>query len=107
MTKTMKKILTGTLALMLFVGAAQAQTKDASGPHHHGGHEKFAKELNLSADQQAKLKSIHEAQRKEMESLKTTSLTADQLKAQRQAIHQKYSEQAKTVYTPDQQAKLD
>lgn len=103
----MKRILTGALALVLFAGAAQAQTKkDTAGFHHRQGHEMMTKELNLTADQQAKMKSIHDAQRKEMESLKTKSLTAEQSKEQRKTLHKKYHEQMQSVLTPAQKDQM-
>jgi Spy/CpxP family protein refolding chaperone len=104
----MKRILTGALALVLFAGAAQAQTKDTASFHHHRqGHGMMTKELNLSADQQAKLKSIHENQKKDMEALKSNqSLTADQLKQQRETLHKKYREQMQSVFTPAQKDQL-
>lgn len=103
----MKRIITGALALVLFAGAAQAQTKkDTAGFHHRQGREMMAQQLNLTADQQAKLKSIHDAQRKEMEALKTKSLTAEQSKEQRMALHKKYQEQMQSVLTPDQKDQM-
>ena len=51
----MKKILTGALALVLFAGSAQAQTKkDTASFHHRQGREMMAQQLNLTADQQTK-----------------------------------------------------
>ncbi|HTM93547.1 MAG TPA: hypothetical protein VL095_14100 [Flavisolibacter sp.] len=103
----MKRILTGALALVLFAGAAQAQTKkDTASFHHRQGHEMMAQQLNLTADQQAKMKSIHDAQRKEMEALKTKSLTPDQSKEQRRALHKKYQEQMQSVLTPAQRDQM-
>lgn len=103
----MKKILTGALAFVLFAGAAQAQTKQDSSWHHKGGHEMVMKQLNLTPDQQAQLKSIHENEHKEMQALKNnTSLTADQLKAQRKELHKKYHDQMQTVFTPAQKDQL-
>jgi Spy/CpxP family protein refolding chaperone len=101
----MKRILTGALALVLFAGAAQAQTKKDTASFHHR-HEMMAQQLNLTADQQAKLKSIHDAQRKEMEALKTKSLTADQSREQRRALHKKYQEQMQSVLTPAQKDQM-
>lgn len=107
----MKRILTGALALVLFAGAAQAQTKsDSSRFHHRQGREMMAQQLNFTVAQQAKLKSIHDAQRKEMEALKTKSLTAEQSKEQRKALHKKYKEQMQSILTPvqkDQMKKLE
>jgi Spy/CpxP family protein refolding chaperone len=104
----MKRILTGALALVLFAGAAQAQSKQDSSWHNHkGGHEMMAKQLNLTVDQQAKLKTIHENERKEMEALKTQSLTADQLKTQRKDLHKKYQDQMESVLTPSQKQQME
>jgi Spy/CpxP family protein refolding chaperone len=105
----MKKILTGALAFVLFAGAAQAQAKqDTSFHHHRGGHEMMMKQLNLTPDQQAQLKSIHENERTEMLALKnnTASLSADQLKAQRKELHKKYHEQFENILTPSQKDQL-
>jgi Spy/CpxP family protein refolding chaperone len=104
----MKRLLTGALALVLFAGAAQAQTKQDTARHNHrGGREMAMKQLNLTADQQAQLKSIRDDQRKEMESLKNNkSLTADQLKEQRQALHKKYNGQIQSVLTPSQKDQM-
>jgi len=104
----MKRILTGALALMLIAGAAQAQTKqDTSFHHHKGGREMMTTQLNLTAAQQAQLKSIRGNEHKEMQSLKNnTSLTADQLKEQRKALHKKYHDQMQSVFTPAQKEQL-
>jgi len=102
----MKKIITATLALVLFAGAAEAQTKDST-HHRKGGHEMMAKQLNLTADQQAKLKSIRQQEHNEMKALKENkSLTADQLKTQRTELHKKYRTQSETVFTPEQKQQL-
>jgi Spy/CpxP family protein refolding chaperone len=101
----MKKILTGMLAVMLFAGAAQAQEN-----HKHEGkgrHGQFAKELNLTEDQKAKLKSIHEAERNEMQGLKNSSLSEEQLRAKRQEIQKKYREQSQAILTPAQKDQME
>jgi len=104
----MKRILTGALAFMLFAGSAQAQSKQDTARHHHkDGREMMAKQLNLTADQQAKLKTIHENERKEMEALKSKSLTADQFKTQRKDLHKKYHGQVQAVLTPAQKAQME
>jgi len=104
----MKRILTGALVFMLFAGSAQAQSKQDTARHHHkDGREMMAKQLNLTADQQAKLKTIHENERKEMEALKTKSLTADQFKTQRKDLHKKYQGQVQEVLTPAQKAQME
>ena len=103
----MKKILTVTLAIALFAGAAQAQTKDSSRHHRKGGHEMMAKKLDLTADQQAKLKTIREAQHQEMKALRENkSLTAEQSKAQRLELQNKYRSQFESVLTSAQREQL-
>ena len=106
----MKKILTVTLAFALFAGAAQAQTKDSSRHHRKGGHEghqMMAKKLDLTADQQAKLKTIREAQHQEMKALRENkSLTAEQSKAQRLELQKKYRSQFESVLTSTQKEQL-
>src|SRR5215203_4638698 len=104
----MKRILTGALVFMLFAGSAQAQSKQDTARHHHkDGREMMAKQLNLTAEQQAKLKTIHENERKEMDGLKAKSLTADQFKTQRQDLHKKYQDQMQLVLTPAQKAQME
>jgi len=107
----MKKIFTGALALLLLAGAAQAQStegKQEHGKHQHGRHHGWMKDLNLTADQKSRLKTIHAEQRKEMEGLKgNTALTADQMKAKRAELHRKYADQAQLVYTPEQKQQIE
>ena len=96
----MKRILTTALAIVLFVGASQAQDKTR---HERGGN-KFATELNLTADQQAKLKTIREAQKKEMEALKQNGQVSQE---QRKAIHEKYKTQFESVLTPAEKEEMN
>ena len=103
----MKRILTGALALVLITGVAQGQSKKDTGRHHHNGHHMMMKQLNLTADQQAQLKTIHENERKEMEALKTKSLTAEQFKTQRKDLHNKYKAQMQSVLTPEQKNQVE
>lgn len=84
----MKRILTGTLALVLFAGVAQAQKQDTE--RHFKNDGRIKKELNLTADQQTKLQSIREMERKDMK-----------------ALRNKYQDQRQSVFTPDQRKKLE
>ena len=110
-------ILSGAMVLPL---AALAQTSGtASGdngnaattqtqPKERGERgEKFAKELNLTADQQAELKSIRENMRQQAQAIKNdSSLTADQKKAKFKELRKSTHEQMMAKLTPDQQAKF-
>lgn len=101
----MKKILSGALALILFTGAAQAQTTDEAQGRHHGKEGGMMKDLNLTPDQQSKIKSIREAEKKEMQGLKTGGTTGAD-KASRKELHQKYQTQLQSVLTEEQKAKM-
>lgn len=101
----MKKILSTALAIVLFVGASQAQTTEESEGRHRQKGGEMMKELNLSAEQKAKLKTIHEAEKNEMQALKADGKTeAD--RAARKAIHEKYKTQLESVLTEEQKAKF-
>jgi Spy/CpxP family protein refolding chaperone len=95
----MKKILTTALAIVLFVGASQAQDKPR---HERGG--KFATELNLTAEQKASFQTLREAQKKEMETLKQNGEVS---KEQRKAIHEKYKAQYDAILTPAQKEEMN
>jgi Spy/CpxP family protein refolding chaperone len=96
----MKKILSTALAIVLFVGASQAQTTEDKGRHHRGhGQEQAMSQLNLTADQKAKFQSIREAQKKEMQELRKSGTVTPE---QRKALHEKYKAQFESVLTPAQ-----
>jgi Spy/CpxP family protein refolding chaperone len=107
----MKRIITGALVLALSVGAAKAQTAStgdkqdrAKKEHRMHGFD----QLNLSDDQKARMKSLHEDQRKEMETLKNNkSLSADAEKTQREELHKKYKDQMQSILTPSQKEQLE
>ncbi len=101
----MKKILSTALAVALFIGTAQAQTKDDHKGRHHGKHGEIMKELELNAEQKEKIKNIREAQKKELQSLKADDKTeAD--KAAKKEIHEKYKNQIDAVLTAEQKEKI-
>ena len=109
-------ILSGAIVLPM---AAIAQTANtASGdngstatqtqPKERGERgEKFAKDLNLTPDQQAELKSIRENMKQQAQAIKNdSSLTADQKKAKFKELRKSTHEQMMAKLTPDQQAKF-
>lgn len=98
----MKKILSTTLAIALFFGV---QAQDGGKEKTHGKHGDMFKELNLTADQQAKIKSIRDAEKTEMKGLKGDKNEAN--KDARKQLHEKYKTQFDAVLTADQKAKLD
>jgi len=107
----MKKLLTGILAVLLIAGTAQAQTKKENQKQgkeaRHGKDGKAMNDLNLTAEQKEQLKSIREAEKKEMEALKNTALTVEQRNVKRKEIHQKYRSQYSAILTPEQKQQME
>ncbi|MGZ8544041.1 MAG: hypothetical protein ACXWV0_02045 [Flavisolibacter sp.] len=104
----MKRIFIGALTVLLFAGAAQAQKKESMKQGHHKGRTEMVSKLNLTTDQQAKLKSIREAQQAEMKVLhENKTLQAAQRKTAREEMFKKYAAQSKAVYTPAQLEQLE
>lgn len=69
--------------------------------------EKFAAALNLTPQQKADLKSIHENMRQQAQAIKNdSSLTADQKKAKFKELRQSSREQMMAKLNPDQQKKF-
>jgi Spy/CpxP family protein refolding chaperone len=117
----MKRIILSTALAVALTGAvaiAQQQTPPASpqdtpagAPMHHGHHQpdpqrqaaRLAKQLNLSADQTAKLTPILADTDQKFQALRqNSSLTPDQRHEQMRSIHQNTEQQLATVLTPDQ-----
>ena len=104
----MKRIITSALVIMLTIGAAQAQTT----PDKHTGpkkqHNKAFDDLNLSADQKARLQSIREAFKKQSQELKSnSSLSAEQKQTRRKELHQQFRSQMESVLTPAQKEQMN
>src|SRR5438270_6857079 len=112
-------ILSGAMVLPMAALAQTANTATASGDNGNTAAaqtqekergergEKFAKELNLTPDQQAELKSIRENMRQQAQAIKNdSSLSADQKKAKFKELRKSSHEQMMAKLTPDQQAKF-
>lgn len=116
----MKRIVVGTLALMLGVASLQAQDKtDQTAPtkefHKHGGkpgmrgkHDVDFIKLNLTSDQQVQLKKIREDFKSQMADLKKSeaTITAKDYKEKRMALAKQHHEQMQNVLTKEQKDKL-
>lgn len=105
----MKKFLLPLLAAVAISFSAAAQTtppqeggRPRRSPQEMAEHQaqRFSKELNLSADQSAKVTQIFAARTQEMQAMRTsgTRPTREQMQANRA----KYDDQFKQVLTPEQ-----
>jgi protein CpxP len=74
----------------------------------HGDHfARMAKKLNLTQEQQDKLKPIFEKQREQARAIKSdASLTPDQKKEKFQALRQDSMSQVNAILTPEQQQQM-
>ena len=107
----MKKFIAIVASVLLIAGTTQAQD---STRHHHTGdfkgrkeHGPFMKELNLTQEQKAEFKSMHEASKSKMESIRNnSSLTEEQKKSQLAEIRKEQHEKMQRFLTPEQQTKF-
>jgi Spy/CpxP family protein refolding chaperone len=105
-------LLVGTFAPTTFAqngGQDQAKPPAASQPAsraHEHGRNRFAA-LNLSDDQKAQIKKIHEEARAKREKVMADSSLSDTVKQQKtRAIRHAAMEQARSVLTPEQREQL-
>jgi Spy/CpxP family protein refolding chaperone len=85
-------------------GSAMGGHPDAMSPQAHLL--MLSEKLNLTDDQKAKLKPILEDQAQQMKAVRDdTSLSQEQRKAKKKALHESFHDQINGVLTPEQQAK--
>ena len=114
-------LLAGAAVLTTPALRAEDATPPADNPEHseHGPGgpgrrnpgammERLAKELNLTADQQAKWKEIGEQERAAMAPIwNDKSLSRDDKRAKMKEVHEDYAAQRRAILTPEQQQKFD
>lgn len=108
-----------TTAGTSFAQTAPATTAMAKGHHGKGGHKtpaqkadhkaaKMAKELGLTADQEAKIEQLMLARQQESDAFKAKYGNNKQAgRAEMKAAHERYTAQFKQILTPEQFAKFD
>lgn len=106
----MKKILTSAFAILIATAAVQAQT-DSTAPHHehhdmHNGGGMY-KQLNLTTEQQAKMKTLRDEFKKQADALKEQKLTEEERRTQLQNLRQQQETEMKALLTPAQQAQWE
>ncbi len=109
-------VLTFGLCLTGYAQSDQQQPAPTQGEHHGAGQPPTAdqelahltKTLDLTSDQQAKIKPILDDSFKQMQSVHSdTSLSQQDRSTKMQEIHKNLSTQVREVLTPDQQTKFD
>jgi Spy/CpxP family protein refolding chaperone len=111
----MKKLILVAIAGLFFAANSNAQVKRDAPPSqkmqsdssHHFRKGKMANQLNLTADQQSQMKTLHQDMQQQREGIMNDqSLTADQKKQKMRELRKSQSEKMNTILTPDQQTKM-
>ncbi len=104
----MKKILVGTLIIFLSIGAVNAQNRDEKKQRHQKHQKEMTlQKLNLSADQQSRIKTINENYRKQVAELKKQDqLTVKEMKARKSSLHEQHKADIQAALTTEQKARL-
>ncbi len=104
----MKRILTSALVILFTIGAAQAQTTSKEKHKGHKQEHKMAYDrLDLSADQQARMKVVREDFKKQSEELKKQdNLTVAEMKNRREALQKEHKAKVEAILTADQKAQI-
>jgi Spy/CpxP family protein refolding chaperone len=85
---------------------SQSQDQSATTQPGHRHQDELAK-LNLTDDQKAQVKAIHENMKTQMDAVKSdTTLTAEQKQAKMKELHKSSHEQVKQLLTPDQRKQM-
>lgn len=105
-------ILAVVLAAALFVSTVDAQEKgERKGPRGDRPgmemmNERMAKELGLSADQQAQIKAVNESYRPQLEAIREDqSLSREQRREKAQTINKERQTKVDAILTPEQRTK--
>jgi len=106
----MKKLLMPLALSLLVLTSATAQEKKESEVKNnaHQKQEKIAKELNLSKEQQEKMKAINKDFMAKAKALKSNdNITNGELKKEMKVLHDNRQSQVKSTLNSDQQKKFD
>lgn len=107
----MKKLLMMAVVAFLFTTAVQAQTQrktDTTQQRMHQQRPKMAQQLGLNADQQAKLKAMHQEVKKRSEALKQDgTLSKEQKKEKYKEIKMYRKGELQKILTPEQYKKME
>ncbi len=94
------------LLLFICVGAVAQAQPPADTSRGRGPRVDMYKDLNLTKDQQEKVKALQDKQREEAEAVRNGSLSREEQRTKMMEIRKKYSEQIEVLLTPEQKEKL-
>ena len=108
----MKKLLIAVFALTLLAGTANAQdqkykVKGNKVKVEGGGYDRDMEGLNLTAEQKNRVAAINEDYRRQMQSLRSENLSAEDRKSRFESLRQQHMENIRAVLTEEQRAKWD
>ncbi len=93
------------LLLFVFAAAIAKAQPPADTTRGRGPRVDMFKDLNLTKDQQDKVKAIQEKQRTEMETLRNSSLSREEQRTKMMDMRKKYNDEIEAVLTPEQKEK--
>lgn len=94
------------LFLFICVGAMAQAQPPADTSRGRGPRVDLYKDLNLTKEQQEKVKGIQDKQREEAEGVRNNSLSREEQRTKMMEIRKKYSDQIDAILTPEQREKL-
>lgn len=94
------------LFLFICVGAMAQAQPPADTSRGRGPRVDMYKDLNLTKDQQEKVKALQDKQREEAEAVRNGSLSREEQRTKMMEIRKKYNEQINVILTPEQREKL-
>lgn len=93
------------LLLFVFAAAIAKAQPPADSARGRGPRVDMFKDLNLTKDQQDKVKAIQDKQRAEMETIRNSSLSREEQRTKMMDMRKKYNDEIEAVLTPEQKEK--
>lgn len=93
------------LLLFMFVGTIAKAQSPADTSRGRGPRVDMFKDLNLTKEQQGKVKAIQNKQREEMETLRNGSLSREEQRSKMMELRKNYNEQIEAVLNAEQKEK--
>ena len=93
------------LLLFMFVGTIVKAQPPADTSRGRGQRVDMFKDLNLTKEQQEKVKAIQDKQREEMETIRNGSLSREEQRSKMMELRKKYNEQIEAVLNAEQKEK--